>query len=138
MSRGEFVLPEQHFGPLVAAQVPPGLVALNGRGGTLGNVVLRGAHCAAQVTAFRISQGATLSVCRTDKLAIDEQAQRTGMVVQPGLCSGSAGSCCWSVLHALKNIVHCLGGATSHNSYKSVRIEVSLALGIRFLGLRLV
>lgn len=34
---------------------------------------------------FGIRQGATLSVCWTDKLAVDEQTQRTGMVIQPGL-----------------------------------------------------
>lgn len=34
---------------------------------------------------FRISKGAPLSVCWTNKLAIDEQTQRTGMVIQPGL-----------------------------------------------------
>lgn len=39
---------------------------------------------------FRVSQGATLSVCWTDKLAIDEQTQRTGMVIQPGLMEKKA------------------------------------------------
>lgn len=34
---------------------------------------------------FRITQGMTLSVCRADKLAIDEETQKTGMVFQPGL-----------------------------------------------------
>lgn len=34
---------------------------------------------------FRVSQGVALSVCWTDKLAINEQTQRTGMVIQPCL-----------------------------------------------------
>lgn len=34
---------------------------------------------------FRISQSVALSVCWTDKLAINEQTQRTGMVIQPCL-----------------------------------------------------
>lgn len=34
---------------------------------------------------FRVSHGAALSLCRTDKLAIYKQAQRTGMVIEPCL-----------------------------------------------------
>lgn len=34
---------------------------------------------------LRISQGAVLSVCWTDKLAINEETERTGMMIQPGL-----------------------------------------------------
>lgn len=51
--KGESGVPEQHFGPLIAGQATPGLVAVNSRGGTLGNIVLDSAHCAAHVTTWR-------------------------------------------------------------------------------------
>lgn len=47
MCEGDSVVPEQHFGPLVAGQATPGLEALHSRGGTLGNVVVHSAHRAA-------------------------------------------------------------------------------------------
>jgi len=56
-TRVSLFLPEQHFGPLVAAQVPPGPVAHNGGGGALGDVVLLGAHGAAQVATCRATGG---------------------------------------------------------------------------------
>lgn len=46
-------LPEQHFGPLVAAQDTPGLEAVQRGGGALGNVVLHSAHRAAHVNTWR-------------------------------------------------------------------------------------
>ena len=46
-------LPEQHFGPLVAAQDTPGLEAVHCGGGALGNVVLHGANRAAHLNTWR-------------------------------------------------------------------------------------
>lgn len=56
MCEGERVAPEQHFGPLVAGQAAPGLVAVNGRGGTMGDIVVRSAHCAAHVSTWRVKK----------------------------------------------------------------------------------
>ena len=53
MQEGEFGVLEQHFGPLVAGQATPGLVAVNSRGGTLGNIILHSAHHAAHITTCR-------------------------------------------------------------------------------------
>lgn len=62
MQEGEFGVPEQHFGPLVAGQATPGLKAVNSRGCTLGNIVLHSAHCAAHITTWRAEGTFYLSV----------------------------------------------------------------------------
>lgn len=49
--KGDSVVPEQRFGPLVARQAAPGLEAINSRGGTLGNVAVHGAYRAAHSAA---------------------------------------------------------------------------------------
>lgn len=50
------------------------------------------------------------------------------------LCSSSARSCCWPVLHALENLVHCLGAANSHNKKKPLWEQISPSLCVVVLG----
>lgn len=59
---GVFVGPEEHFGPLVAAQAAPGLETVNSRGGTLGNISFFSACCAAYNTSWRAGRQNTVTI----------------------------------------------------------------------------
>lgn len=50
------------------------------------------------------------------------------------LCSSSARSCCWPVLHTLENLVHSLGAANSHNKKKALWEQISPSLCVVVLG----
>lgn len=56
-------------------------------------------HHALNTLTFRVNQGATLFLCWTNKIAIYEQAQRMGMVIEPCLKKGRADACCVQERH---------------------------------------